>query len=111
MAGLGEDLAMSQHLDALKHANEIRVGRSIVKRKLRNREITLSEALREPCCATATIYSMLCAQRGWGDVRAHGFLSKLANHYAVPVGASRTVKELTGRQLATLSAALGERVV
>lgn len=99
----------AQYMDALAQANRVRFGRAAIRGKIRRGEITFSQALKEPFCATATIESMLCAQRRWGERTVIKFLTEMANR-GVPIGASRAVRDLTERQVKALVAALGERV-
>jgi hypothetical protein len=98
-----------QRMDSLRNANEIRVARSQVRHKLKAGEMTISEAIKEPCCQTATLFSMLKSQKLWGEAKAVKFLSKLANGWNAPIGTTRLIQDLTERQRTALSAALGER--
>lgn len=94
---------------ALANANEVRLARRAIRRKLFNGEIGMLEALRERCCATATVYSMLIAQRRWGDRRTLRFLREMGNVLGGEVLASRQVCQLTERQVEAIVSALGER--
>lgn len=99
----------AQYMDALAQANRVRFGRAAIRGKIRRGEITFSQALKEPFCATATIESMLVSQPLWGSRRAAKFLTRMA-YQGVLISASREVRDLTERQVKALVAALGERV-
>jgi hypothetical protein len=101
--------ATAQQMNALARGNRTRFARAAVRRKIRNAEIGMLEALREPCCATATIYSMLIAQRQWGNLTTMRFLNQIGGMLGGPLFASRQVSDLTERQVQAIVLALGER--
>jgi AMMECR1 domain-containing protein len=94
----------------LARAHEVRLARSAVRHKLKNGEITVMQAIEEPCCQTATLYSLLKSQKLWGPAKAMKLLTRMANTFNAPIGTTRKVEDLTERQRRALAAALGERV-
>lgn len=99
-----------QRIDSLREANRVRVARSQVRHKLKAGEMTIMQAIKEPCCQTATLYSLLKAQKLWGESKAMKLLTRMANTFNAPIGTTRKVEDLTERQRKALAAALGERV-
>src|SRR5437899_1771437 len=85
---------MSQPMAALEHANEIRLGRADVRRKLASRELSVCELLADPPDAILTwqVGEMLCAQRRWGLIRTQQFLVD------VKISWHREIRMLTDRQ-------------
>lgn len=83
-----------QHMQALAHANEIRLARAALKRAIKAGRITAADIVRE-CpdeVSTMTISELLCSQQRWGRARARKFLSPLA------VNENRELGKLTERQ-------------
>lgn len=99
---------MSQHMDALAHANEIRLARAVIKAKLRSGEISVLDAFDAPCCARMTVYALLSSQWRWGPARVIKLFSGL-NREGVHIGMSKQVCELTERQRQVLERALSPR--
>lgn len=93
----------------LARATEVRIARSRVRHKLKAGEMTIMQAIEEPCCQTATLYSLLKAQKLWGEAKAMKLLTRMANTFNAPIGTTRKVEDLTDRQRKALAAALGER--
>lgn len=89
-------VVVPQHLRALTRANEVRLARSEVKRRLRDGEVGLEEAIADPCMQTATVFDLLTARRRWGRRRALRVLGQ------VPVRETKEVGSLTDRQRAEL---------
>jgi hypothetical protein len=90
-------------------ANQIRIDRSKVRHELKAGEITVMQAIEKPCCQTATLFSLLKAQRRCGERTAIDFLGRLGSRWNCPISATRRVCDLTERQRLALAAALGER--
>lgn len=101
--------ALRKAHENLARAQEVRAARSAVRHKLKSGEMTLMQAIEEPCCQTATLYSLLKAQKRWGEAKAKKLMTKMANTWNAPIGTTRRVEDLTERQRAALAAALGER--
>ena len=83
-----------QHMQALAHANEIRLARASIKRQIKAGRVTAADIVRE-CpdeVSTMTISELLCSQQRWGRARARKFLSPLA------VNENRELGKLTERQ-------------
>ena len=83
-----------QHMQALAHANEIRLARAAIKRSIKADRVTAATVVRE-CpdeVSTMTISELLCSQQRWGRARARKFLSPLA------VNENRELGKLTERQ-------------
>lgn len=59
---------------ALLTANEVRIGKSLLRREVRDGLLTLDAALDDPRARTLTIYELLCAQHRWGHLRAERVL-------------------------------------
>jgi hypothetical protein len=81
-------------MQALAHANEIRLARAALKRAIKAGRITAADIVRE-CpdeVSTMTISELLCSQQRWGRARARKFLSPLA------VNENRELGKLTERQ-------------
>lgn len=83
-----------QHMQALAHANEIRLARAALKRAIKAGHTSAAEIVRS-CpgeVSTMTISELLCSQQRWGRARARKFLSPLA------VNENRELGKLTERQ-------------
>ena len=83
-----------QHMEALAHANEIRLARAALKRSIKAGRTSAAEIVRK-CpdeVSTMTISELLCSQQRWGRARARKFLSPLA------VNENRELGKLTERQ-------------
>jgi excisionase family DNA binding protein len=91
---------MSQHMDALRLANEIRLDRAAVHRQLAAGKTTLRQALCHPAVATASVFDVLCWLRRWGTHRARRVLGELR------ISETRQVGQLTLRERNALVAAV-----
>lgn len=83
-----------QHMQALAHANRIRLARAALKRSVRSGEADAAEVVRT-CpfeVETMTVSELLRAQQRWGRTRARKFLSSLA------MNENRQLGRLTDRQ-------------
>jgi hypothetical protein len=92
-----------QHMQALSHANEVRLSRAELKRQILRRERSVEEVLADipPEAESMRVVDLLRAQRGWGYTRARKLLVLLA------ISESKTVGALTDRQREMLAKNLG----
>lgn len=81
-----------QRFEALKMANEVRLGGAALKRELMAGDISLADALEDPRAQFVQVGQLLCAQRGWGPTKANKLLN---SHRIYP---TRRVRHLTPRQ-------------
>jgi hypothetical protein len=94
-----------QHLQALERANEVRLARAELKRRVASGRITAAEVvLDSPWEAESmTISDLLRSQRRWGTTRCRKFLQ------CIPMSENKTIGSMTERQrmaVAQLLAAL-----
>ena len=83
-----------QHMQALAHANRIRLARAALKRSVRSGDASAADVVRS-CpfeVQTMTVSELLRAQQRWGRTRARKFLSSLA------LNENRQIGRLTDRQ-------------
>jgi anti-anti-sigma factor len=97
-----EMTADPQPLRALERANNLRVARSQLKRRIAEGELTAGEVvLASPWeAATMTLCDLLRCQRQWGERRAHRVLMRLA------ISETKTIGSLTDRQRHAVAACL-----
>jgi hypothetical protein len=91
-----------QHLSALDRANEVRLARAELKRKVARGDIDVADVILErPWEADSMpIADLLMSQSRWGETRCGKILA------LVPVSERKTVGSLTGRQRDVLAEAL-----
>jgi ferritin-like metal-binding protein YciE len=96
------DVPAPQHLRALQRANQIRLARAEIKRRIATGELTVVEVLVSGAqeIETMEIAELLTSQRRWGHTRARRFLA------AIPMTESKTIGSMTERQLSTLASML-----
>lgn len=82
-----------QHLKALARANEVRLHQSNVKRKVRDGDLSIEEALEDPGIGSMAIADLLRAQRRWGYGRVRQLLRR------VEISENRRIDALTPRQV------------
>lgn len=91
-----------QHMRALQRANEVRLARSELKRRIAEGEITAGDVLlsRPWEAATMTIAELLVAQHRWGETRARNLLG--------PIGMpeTKTLGSFTDRQRRAMASIL-----
>jgi hypothetical protein len=95
-----------QRLRALERANEIRLARAGLKRRIAYGEVSAAEVLLA-CPREASswpVSELLMSQRRWGSTRCRKFLSRNQILETKPIG------KLTERQRRLLAEALQERV-
>ena len=91
-----------QHMQALAHANRVRLARASLKREILGGQLKVADVVRD-CpweVETMTIGELLRSQRRWGRARARKFLSSLA------LNENRELGRLTERQRGVLAAEL-----
>src|SRR4051812_14680688 len=83
-----------QHLQALERANEVRLARAELKRRVASGRITAAEVvLASPWEAESmTISDLLRSQRRWGTTRCRKFLQ------CIPMSENKTIGSMTERQ-------------
>ena len=91
-----------QHMRALERANQVRLARAELKRRVASGEIDVAEVILEcPWEADSmAVADLLMSQRRWGQTRCRKFLAQ------VPMSEQKTVGSMTERQRRTLAAML-----
>jgi hypothetical protein len=91
-----------QRMRALERANEIRLARAELKRRIADGDVSAADVIRVPPreACTWALADLLMSQRRWGDTRSRKFLSRLQINETKAVGA------LTERQRRLLAAQL-----
>lgn len=105
---MSRESTLDQRQKALRRADKVRLARAQTKRDIKAGRRTVSEAITDPCCATATVWTLFKAQRGWGEKVTPVFFHRLNAKYDIAIGASRKCKDLTRREHMALKAALSE---
>lgn len=92
-----------QYMQALQRANEVRLARAELKRKVASGELTVAEVVIDlPWeVETMTIGDLLTAQRRWGHTRCRRFLQ------GVPMSEAKPVGSMTERQRCAIADMLG----
>lgn len=95
--------AMPQHMEALAHANRIRLARAALKRSVAAGDVEAAEIVSE-CPAevdSMTVGELLRSQRRWGRTRVRKFLFPLDLNENRPLGRLTTRQRLVlARELA-----------
>ncbi|HWI06849.1 MAG TPA: hypothetical protein VNT54_04985 [Solirubrobacteraceae bacterium] len=88
------DPARPQHMQALQRANEVRLARAELKRKVGDGTITVDEVIlaRPWEAASMTIAELLMSQHRWGATRCAKFLASIG------LSETKTVGSMTERQ-------------
>ena len=83
-----------QHMRALERANQVRLARAELKRRIADGEIDVAEVILDcPWEAhSMAIADLLMSQRRWGQTRCRKFLAQ------IPLSENKTVGSLTERQ-------------
>jgi hypothetical protein len=91
-----------QHMQALQRANEVRLARAELKRRIGYGDTSAAEVvLSSPWeVETMAVAELLMSQRRWGHTRARRFLA------AIPMAETKTIGSMTERQRQTLAAML-----
>ncbi|MBJ7329969.1 MAG: hypothetical protein JHC95_08740 [Solirubrobacteraceae bacterium] len=97
-----DQAAAPQHLQALQRANEVRLARAELKRRIGSGEVTVGQVvLSTPWeAASMSVADLLMSQRRWGRTRCRKFLS------VIPLTETKTVGSLTERQRHAVATAL-----
>ena len=96
---------LPQHLQALARANEIRIARADLKRRIKRREVAAADVI-DPAveilaeAASMPVMELLTAQLHWGINRARKVLVPLS------IGEQRSLDSLSSRQRGQLHRAL-----
>jgi hypothetical protein len=91
-----------QYMRALERANQVRLARAELKRRIAIGELHVSEVILE-CpweAQSMAVADLLMSQRRWGQTRCRKFLSQ------VPMSEKKTIGSMTERQRHTLAAML-----
>jgi hypothetical protein len=88
-----------QHMQALRRANEVRLARAELKRRVGDGEMTAAEVvLTTPWeAASMTIFELLGSQHRWGSTRCRKFLAEMG------LPETKTVGAMTDRQRRALA--------
>src|SRR5580700_548514 len=91
-----------QYMRALERANQVRLARAELKRRVAIGDLHVSEVILEcPWEADSmAVADLLMSQRRWGQTRCRKFLAQL------PMSENKTVGSMTERQRNTLAAML-----
>lgn len=101
-----------QHLRALARANEVRLARAGLKRRVSEGEVSVADVILNPPweAETMPVLDLLMSQRRWGLTRCRKFLT------CIPIPENKPIGKLTERQrlamarmLASLAQSSGER--
>ena len=95
--------AAPQHLRALERANEVRLARAELKRRIAAGEVTAGEVISD-CpweAASMSLSELLMSQHRWGRARCRRLLVSLG------LLENKQIGTLTDRQRASLAAVLG----
>ncbi|HEV3094253.1 MAG TPA: hypothetical protein VGY30_07035 [Solirubrobacteraceae bacterium] len=95
-------IAGPQHMRALARANQVRLARADLKRRVAAGEISVSEVIAH-CpweAASMAVGDLLMSQRRWGQTRCRKFLAQ------IPMSEQKTIGSMTDRQRRTLAAML-----
>jgi hypothetical protein len=107
MAEYAQTPAEPQRLRALEQANQVRLARAELKRRITGGEVSAAEVILD-CPEAAqrwTVSDLLMAQRRWGATRCRKFLERNGISEIKPIGA------LTERQRQLLAAELAPAAV
>lgn len=86
--------ARPQHLRALARANEVRLARAELKRRIGDGELTVAAVVLDAPweAGTMTVSDLLMSQRRWGRTRCRKLLQ------GIPMSETKTVGSMTDRQ-------------
>jgi hypothetical protein len=91
-----------QHMLALQRANEVRLARAELKRRVATGEVAVAQVILE-CpweAQSMAVADLLMSQRRWGQTRCRKFLAQLQ------ISEKKTIGSMTERQRRTLTAML-----
>jgi hypothetical protein len=107
MSAASTVVSAPQHMQALAHANRVRLARASLKRAIGANQLEVTEVVRN-CpweVETMTIGELLRSQRRWGRTRVRKFLTSLA------LNENRELGRLTERQRNVLAAELSAKQI
>jgi hypothetical protein len=89
-----------QHMQALRRANQVRLARAELKRRIGEGAIGVSDVILScpPEAVSMPIGELLTSQRRWGATRCQRFLAEIGMHE------TKTVGSMTERQRRVLAA-------
>jgi hypothetical protein len=93
-----------QHMRALARANQVRLARAALKRRVAIGEVEAADVVLD-CpweAQSMAVADLLMSQRRWGQMRCHKILAQL------PVTDHKTLGSMTDRQRRALAAILGD---
>ena len=102
MGDLATSTAAPQHLQALQHANRVRLARADLKRKVARQQVSAAQVVLD-CpweAASMEISDLLMSQRRWGRARCRRLLLSLG------LPENKQIGTLTARQRQALAAVL-----
>ncbi len=93
-----------QYMRALERANEVRLARAELKRRIAGGELRAADVILTAPAETAsmTVIDLLMSQRRWGRTRARRFLA------GVPLPETKTIGSMTDRQRDRFAVQLAE---
>jgi hypothetical protein len=94
--------ASPQHMRALERANQVRLARAELKRRVATGQLDVATVILE-CpweAESMAVADLLMSQRRWGQTRCRKFLSQ------IPMSEKKTIGSMTERQRRTLAAQL-----
>src|SRR4051794_28391967 len=91
-----------QHMRALARANEVRLARAELKRRIAHGEVAVANVVVDSPweAESMTISDLLMSQRRWGNTRCRKLLQ------TIPMSENKTVGSMTERQRRALAAML-----
>jgi len=91
-----------QHMRALQRANEVRLARAELKRRVMDGEMTAAAVILDSPweAESMAVAELLMSQHRWGHTRARRFLA------AIPMTETKTIGSMTDRQRRTLASLL-----
>ena len=91
-----------QHLQALQRANEVRLARADLKRRIAQGQLSASDIVLRcpPEVEGMSVSDLLMSQRRWGRTRCRKFLA------AIPLAENKSIGSMTDRQRKALAMAL-----
>jgi hypothetical protein len=96
--------SVSQRMDALRHANEIRLYRArVVKPALQAHEVGVFDVLDDEMCASLKVFDLLMSIDGLGRVKVESILQRCG------ISWRKTCSGITPRQREALATALSTR--
>lgn len=86
--------AVPQHLRALQRANEVRLARAELKRRIAEGELDIAEVILDspPEARSMAVADLLMSQHRWGQTRCRRFLAQ------IPMSEKKTIGSMTERQ-------------